>query len=608
MKTKQKNKLEGQVNKVRWMGIDDKSESAYQVYWLSKRIVTIERNVYWKPLQHIIEGEDEGTHPSNATLAYINVSQPHATATAKFGLSMPQPQATINANATATLPTPDPLTASRPKRIHQPSQHVLDIINSKALNPAPPRGVQLPNRVAENPKPNSRPAVFEGEGTANQTLAAVDYNDDVELALQMQENIADAEALEPSSLAEAKHQPNWLQWEQGICEELTTLNKARTWELVKPPMGMNIIGSKWVFCAKKDTTGNIVQYKACLIAQGFSQVPSVDYFNTYAPVAKLASIHTVLALATCLDLELHQIDIKGAYLNGKLNNEETIYMHQPPGYTNPALPCHICHLHKTLYELKQSGHCWYQKLVEILINNLGFKLCEVDQAIFIKQSKKTLIIIVIHIDDCTIATSALSLVVELKVQIRNRVEITDLGKLHWLLGIEVMHNCEERTLALSQWSYLESIIRRFRFNNLKPVLTPMEPHIKLTNAQSPLTGTEYTSVQHTHSISRGHWFPHVRSTRHTPGHLLCRFDHLMFHKQPRIASLGGSVTYLQVPNQNEGPTSNVRMDKEATARLHRCGQKHVQGLESCIGLCIPHRQWHCILGLKEARNCLTLNN
>ena len=138
VKTKQKNKLEEQVNKVRWMGIDDKSENAYQVYWPLKQIVTVERNVYWKPLQCIIKGEDEGTHPSNAMLAYINVSQPHATATAKFGLSMPQPQATINANATATLPTPDPITTSCPKQIHQPSQRVLDIINSKALNPAPP--------------------------------------------------------------------------------------------------------------------------------------------------------------------------------------------------------------------------------------------------------------------------------------------------------------------------------------------------------------------------------------------------------------------------------------------------------------------------------------
>ena len=250
------------------------------------------------------------------------------------------------------------------------------------------------------------------------------------------------------------------------------------------------------FPREKDAAGNVVRHKACLVTQGFSQVPGVNYFNTYAPVTKLASIRTVLALAARLDLELHQIDIKGAYLNSELNDEETIYMRQPPGYADPALPHHICHLRKTLYRLKQSSHRWYQKLVEILVKNLGFKLCEVDQAVFIKQSKKMLIIIVVHIDDCTIIVSALSLIVELKVQIRNHVEITDLSKLHWLLSIKVTQNREKRTIALSQRSYLDSIIHCFGFDNLKPVSTPMEPHIKLTNAQSPLTGAEYASIQH----------------------------------------------------------------------------------------------------------------
>ena len=299
-----------------------------------------------------------------------------------------------------------------------------------------------------------------------------------------------------TSLAEAKRRPDWLQWEQGIREELATLDKASTWELVDPPAGVNIVGSKWVFRTKKDAAGNVVHHKARLVAQGFLQVPGVDYFDTYAPVAKFASIRTVLALAARLDLELHQIDIKGAYLNSELNDKEAIYMCQPPGYADPALPCHVCHLHKTLYGLKQSGRQWYQKLVEILVKNLGFKLCEVDQAVFIKRGDKTVIIIVVHVDDCTIAASSLSLVIELKVQIRNHVEITDLGELHWLLGIEVMRNHEEQTIVLSQRSYLDSIIRCFGFDDLKPVLTPMEPHIKLTNAQSPSTGAEYASVQH----------------------------------------------------------------------------------------------------------------
>ena len=83
---------------------------------------------------------------------------------------------------------------------------------------------------------------------------------------------------------------------------------------------------------KKDAAGVVVQYKARLVAQGFSQVPGVDYFDTFAPVARLASTRTVIAIAAAENLEIHQIDIKGAYLNGELTDEERIYMKQPPGY------------------------------------------------------------------------------------------------------------------------------------------------------------------------------------------------------------------------------------------------------------------------------------
>ena len=218
-----------------------------------KQIITVECNIYWKPTQHDIEGEEERTYPSDATLAYVNNPQPSATI-AKLGLLMPQPQAT----GTPHISVPDPITTPRPKCTCQPSQHVLDIINGKALNPTPPQGVQLPDPVAKDPKPDSSPAVFEGEGMANQTLAAAAYNNNIKLVLELNETISEAEALKPTSLAKAKRRPDWPQWEHGIHEELATLEKAGTWDLVEPPTGANIVGSKWVFCAKKDAAGNVV--------------------------------------------------------------------------------------------------------------------------------------------------------------------------------------------------------------------------------------------------------------------------------------------------------------------------------------------------------------
>jgi len=179
-------------------------------------------------------------------------------------------------------------------------------------------------------------------------MTVVEDSDDVlcaiDFAMMMEGATAESEALEPSSFAEARQRLDWLQWEAGIKEELATLQAAGTWELVNVPHGANIVGSKWVFRAKKDAAGNVVCHKAQLVAQGYSQVEGIDYFNTFAPVATLASIRTVLAMAARSDLELHQIDIKGAYLNGTLTDDKVIYMRQPPGFESADHPHKVCHL------------------------------------------------------------------------------------------------------------------------------------------------------------------------------------------------------------------------------------------------------------------------
>src|SRR5258708_21227067 len=166
---------------------------------------------------------------------------------------------------------------------------------------------------------------------------------------------ANAEALEPCSLTEAKRQPDWPLWEKAIQEELATLKTAGTWKLEEAPPEANIIGSKWVFKAKKDAAGNIAWYKARLVAQGFSQIDGVDYDDTYAPVAHLASSHAIIAMANHLHLELQQVDIKGAYLNGVLNDGEVFYMRHPPGYKSHHTGNHGLHLIKTLYGSHQSA-------------------------------------------------------------------------------------------------------------------------------------------------------------------------------------------------------------------------------------------------------------
>ena len=136
-------------------------------------------------------------------------------------------------------------------------------------------------------------------------------------------------------------------------------------------------------------------------------------------------------MANRLNLELHQVDIKGAYLNGMLNEGEVLYMQHSPRYKSPDARNRMLHLVKMLYRLKQSGHHWYQKLSSIFLL-LSFTCCSVNQAIFYKsdKDKKEHTIVAVHVNDCTIAASNTRLVEQLKAGLREHVEVTDLGELH----------------------------------------------------------------------------------------------------------------------------------------------------------------------------------
>ena len=225
---------------------------------------------------------------------------------------------------------------------------------------------------------------FEGEESPAAMLLLENDLLDMDEELVMVLKTAKAEALESTSFMDMQQCLDKLDWWRAMKEKYTILTDMGTWRLEAAPPSANIIGSKWTYKAKWDASGAVICKKACLVAQGFLQVPGVDYFDTFTPVACLSSICTVLALATHYNMELHQIDIKRAYLNGEPTSDETIYMHQPPGFISATHPKHVCHLVKTLYRLKQSGQCWYQKLVKILAGKLRFSCCDVDQVVFFK--------------------------------------------------------------------------------------------------------------------------------------------------------------------------------------------------------------------------------
>lgn len=236
---------------------------------------------------------------------------------------------------------------------------------------------------------------------------------------------------------------------------LNALREAKTWDIVKKPPGKNVIGCKWVFRIKKDAQGKIEKYKARLIARGFTQAHGVDYTDTFAPVAKLASIRTILAIAAQNNWPIEVFGFNSAFLNGEF--DEDIYMELPPGMEGLyMMEEHIelvAKLWKALYGLNQGRRTWYRTLCQAL-NDIRFKSAEYDHGALYTKASDSLTILAIHVDDIIITSIYQTILDQRKDLIAEKYKLTDLGPINWLFGIRLTRDCKNRSISLSQSSYL----------------------------------------------------------------------------------------------------------------------------------------------------------
>ena len=300
-------------------------------------------------------------------------------------------------------------------------------------------------------------------------------------ALAMLARMSEANSLELITHIEAMKSPDWLWWKEAMDEEMGALEAHKTWEVVDMPKGVNIVGLRWTFVLKRDALGSIVRYKAL--------------FDTYAPVAKMATIRTVLALAAHHDHEIHQVNVKNAFLNGAFEDNETIYMKLPPATELTEQKGKVLRLLKPLYGLRQSACHWYSCLWGVLRDGLKMKRCEVDQAAFYWQKGEESIEIIAHVDDLMIITSSMAQMERAKGALKKAFKISDMGEIHWILGFSVKQNHEARTISLSQAAYIRSVLEKFGFENLRPYTAPMDPNLKLSTADSPKTAQEFAIMR-----------------------------------------------------------------------------------------------------------------
>jgi hypothetical protein len=299
---------------------------------------------------------------------------------------------------------------------------------------------------------------------------------------------SDDDASDPRTISEARQTQHWAEWLSAIHEELASLKAKGVYEdVAELPPGRNAVQCKWVLHIKRDKTGSIARFKARLVAKGFSQIPGQDFTFTFAPVARWDSIRTLLCIAATHDLEIRQMDVKTAYLNGPLDEE--IYMKAPLGF-NSSAP--YWRLHKGLYGLRQAGRQWYLTLHEAY-TNLGYTRCETDWSVYTRRVADGFSMSATSVDDIILVSNSKAESDRAASQINDKFTSTDCGDAEWILGCRVTRCRAKRLLMIDQSQFITTILREFKMDKCNDLTTPC-PKIRLTADMCPKTDNERDEV------------------------------------------------------------------------------------------------------------------
>ncbi|KAK3040689.1 hypothetical protein RJ639_028385 [Escallonia herrerae] len=229
---------------------------------------------------------------------------------------------------------------------------------------------------------------------------------------------------EPRTYSEAMSSPEAPHWKEAVNSEIESIMQNHTWELVDLPPRNKPLGCKLIFKRKMKADGVIEKYKARLVVKGYRQKEGLDYFDTYSPITRITAIRILIAIAAINNLEIHQMDVKTAFLNGDLN--EKIYIEQPEGFVAPNHKRKVCKLVKSLYRLKQALKQWHEKFDRVMIEN-GFRINECDKCVYVKGMEKGHVIVCLYVDDMLIIGSNNEFIKATKKMLTSKFEMKDMG-------------------------------------------------------------------------------------------------------------------------------------------------------------------------------------
>ncbi|GJZ47098.1 putative zinc finger, CCHC-type containing protein [Tanacetum coccineum] len=199
-----------------------------------------------------------------------------------------------------------------------------------------------------------------------------------------------------------------------------------------------------------------------------------------------------MALVAHFDLELHQMDVKTAFLNGDLH--EDVYMAQPQGFKSKGQEHLVCKLNKFIYGLEQASRQWYLKFDEVMKKH-NFIKNQVDQCVYLKMSRENFIILVLYVDDILLASNNIDLLHESKCFLSRNFDMKDLVEASYVFGIEIHRDRANGKLGLSQKAYIERVLNRFNMQHCSPTVAPVIKGDVFGSHQCPKTEVEYEEMK-----------------------------------------------------------------------------------------------------------------
>ncbi|GJW06291.1 retrovirus-related pol polyprotein from transposon TNT 1-94 [Tanacetum coccineum] len=216
----------------------------------------------------------------------------------------------------------------------------------------------------------------------------------------------------------------------------------------------------------KDETSIVAR----LVAKGYRQEEGIDYDETFAPVARLEAIRIFLAYASYMVFIVYQMDVKSAFLNGKISEE--VYVEQPPGFESTDYPNYVCKLNKALYGLKRAPRAWYETLSKFLTEH-KFIRGTIDNTLFTYKTQSDVIIVQIVVDDIIFGSTSVKLSKQFPKLMTTKYEMSMMGKLTYFLGFQIKQ--DSKGISICQEKYVKDLLKKYDLAYCASVKFPMLP-------------------------------------------------------------------------------------------------------------------------------------